>query len=93
MAACSFVMFGYAARKTLTISRKRRVAAESLMAAFHPLRSLSQSIDRLRQLYVPLRHAARVMGGQPEIDLVLDIGELRMVVDLLRMHRHAGQET
>src|SRR4029079_1776645 len=51
-----------------------------------------QPADRFRQLDVPLGHAAPIMGGQAEIDLVPDIGEFRMMVDFLGVHRDTVQE-
>ena len=54
--------------------------------------AIGQPVDRFGQLDVALGYAARVMGGQPEIDPVPDIGELGMMVDLLGVQRDAGQE-
>src|SRR5689334_19968098 len=49
-------------------------------------------VDRFGEFDIPLGHSARVMCRQPKVDPVPHIGELRMVVDLLRVHRDAGEE-
>lgn len=51
-----------------------------------------QLIDRLRQVHVALGDPARFVRRQPEIDAVPDAGELRMVTNLFRMNRNAGQK-
>src|SRR5689334_4867606 len=48
--------------------------------------------DRLGQGNVAIGHAAGIVAGEAEIKAIPDAGELRVMVDLLGMQRHAGQE-
>src|SRR5688572_18388741 len=49
-------------------------------------------VDLPRQFHIELGHAALVMCRQPEVDTVPNVGDFRMVVDLLGMHRNAGEK-
>src|SRR4029453_7608013 len=51
-----------------------------------------QPADLLCQLDVPLRHPARIMGGQAEVDPVPDTREFRMMIDLLGVQSDARHE-
>src|SRR4051812_18790269 len=64
------------------------------MSVFHSKQTLvlCQVIDRFGQIDIALRHPARVVAGQAEVDTVPHAGELRVVIDLLRMQRDATEE-
>src|SRR5258708_35370890 len=55
-----------------------------------PLRR--QPIHRLGELDVQLRHAAGVVGGERDLDLLVDVEPFRVMVELLGDQRRPGHE-
>jgi hypothetical protein len=48
--------------------------------------------NRPRELHVSVRHCARIMACEPEVDAVPDIGELGVMIDFLGMKRDPRQK-
>src|SRR5579884_1335873 len=61
-------------------------------AGINPYLPAFELIDGGGQPDIAIRHRAGVMTGHAKIDAVPDAGELRMVVDFLRVQRDTGDE-
>jgi hypothetical protein len=51
-----------------------------------------ERVDRFREANIPRCNPARIMGGERDIDLIINIRPFGMVIRLLRQQRHMRHE-